>query len=166
LVAAARAFALRAYGSEDKLEHPFEVARLVEAAGASEDVVAAAVLHDVVEDTDAGVEEIAAEFGSRIAALVETLTEDESIRAYSERKSDLRTRTCAAGRGAALIAVADKLSRVRSMRRGEKHPRERKVAHYERTLALVRELHPGLPLLDPLGKELAALRLDLAHVGV
>jgi (p)ppGpp synthase/HD superfamily hydrolase len=166
LVEGARAFALRAYGSESKLEHPLEVARLVEATGASEDVVAAAVLHDVAEDTDAGVEEITAEFGPRIAALVETLTEDDSIRAYRERKADLRTRACAAGPDAAVIAVADKLSRVRGIRRGDKQPRQRKVAHYEARLALVREHYPGLPLLDQLGKELAALRVDRAGVRV
>jgi HD domain len=163
LIGGAWAFALRAYASEDDLRHPLEVARLIESAGASEDVVAAALLHDVVEDTSVGVEEIAAEFGSRIAALVDTLTEDDSIRAYSERKADLRARACAAGPDAAVIAVADKLSRVHGMRRGEKTPRERKVAHYEATLALVREAYPDLPLLDQLAKELRTLRAELVH---
>jgi (p)ppGpp synthase/HD superfamily hydrolase len=51
LVATARTFARRAYGSEDALAHPLEVAGLVDSAGFPDDVVAAALLHDVVEDT-------------------------------------------------------------------------------------------------------------------
>jgi (p)ppGpp synthase/HD superfamily hydrolase len=166
LVARARAFAERAYGADHELDHPLEVARLVEAAGASEEVVTAALLHDVVEDNDVGLEAIAAEFGARIAALVEALTEDASIRAYSDRKADLRARSCEAGADAALIALADKLSRVRGIRRAGKRPRARKLAHYEATLALVREQYPDLALLDELDKELAALRVDLAYVRV
>jgi (p)ppGpp synthase/HD superfamily hydrolase len=140
-----------------------EVARLVEAAGAPDQVVAAALLHDVVEDTDVEVAGVAAEFGSRIAALVATLTEDESIRGYSARKADLRRRACVAGPEAALISVADKLSSVRRMRRGTKEPKQRKLAHYDATLALVRSEHPNLPLLDQLAKELGALRVELSR---
>lgn len=161
LVERARTFALEAYGSEARLEHPADVARLVDSVGAADPVVAAALLHDILEDTDADPAQIAGEFGSRVAALVSALTEDESIRRYSERKEDLRMRVSAAGADATLIAVADKLSRVRQMRRGDKGPKERKLAHYEAMLALARRDHPGLPLLDRLGKELAALRADL-----
>jgi hypothetical protein len=163
LVATARAFARRAYGSEDALAHPLEVAGLVESAGFPDEVVAAALLHDVVEDTEVEVVQIGAAFGSRIAALVASLTEDDAIRSYSERKADLRTRSLAAGPEAALIAVADKLSNARRMRRREKAPKERKIAHYEATLALVRRAYPDLPLLDQLAKELRVLRADLVH---
>jgi guanosine-3',5'-bis(diphosphate) 3'-pyrophosphohydrolase len=163
LVATARAFARRAYGSEDALAHPLEVAGLVDSAGSPEEVVAAALLHDVVEDTEVEVVQITAAFGSRIAALVASLTEDDSIRSYSERKADLRTRSVAAGPEAALIAVADKLSNARRMKLRGKAPKERKVAHYEATLALVRGAYPDLPLLDQLGRELGMLRADLVH---
>jgi (p)ppGpp synthase/HD superfamily hydrolase len=164
LVGRAREFALRAYGSEDALAHPAEVARLVEAAGFRDHVVAAALLHDVIEDTDVEVDRIAAQFGSQIAALVATLTEDGSIRIYSERKADLRTRACAAGSEATAIFVADKLSRVRRIRREHKRPKERKLAHYEATLEMASATHPGLPLLDQLRRELAALRIELQRV--
>jgi (p)ppGpp synthase/HD superfamily hydrolase len=164
LVGRAHGFALRAYGSDDRLEHPLDVAGLVESTGCADDVVAAAVLHDVIEDTDVDAAQIAAEMGPRIAALVETLTEDDSIRAYSERKADLRIRACAAGPDTALILVADKLSRARRLRRAQKEPRERKLAHYEASLALASSQHPGLPLLDQLRKELVALRADAQRV--
>ena len=163
-MARARAFALRAYGSEDRLEHPLDVARLVESVGCSDQIVAAALLHDVIEDTDVDSELIASAFGSSVAAFVDALTEDESIRSYPERKADLRTRAIAAGPDAATIFVADKLSRVRRMRRGEKDAKPRKVAHYEATLALASRTYPELPLLDQLRRELGALRVELARV--
>jgi len=164
LAGRARKFALHAYGTEERLAHPLEVATLVESTGYPDELVAAAVLHDVIEDTDVDAAQIAAEFGSRIAALVATLTEDESIRSYTERKLDLRQRASAAGPDAALVFAADKISNARRMRRRQKDPKERKIAHYEASLALLRAEHPGLPLLDQLGKELAALRADIQRV--
>jgi hypothetical protein len=49
---------------------------------------------------------------------------------------------------------------------GEKYPRQRKIAHYEATLAMVQSEYPGLPLVDQLRKELAALRAELQRVVV
>ena len=89
--------------------------------------------------------------------------EDGSIRSYSERKADLRTRSIAGCAETALVAVADKVSNARRMRRGEKAPKQRKVAHYEATLALVSGAYPDLPLLDLLGKELRMLRAGRVH---
>lgn len=163
LVERAREFARNAYGSDTALDHPLEVADLVKRAGAPEEVVAAAVLHDLIEDTDATAAEIAREFGSRIAALVSTMTEDQSIGEYEERKREHRERSSAAGRDVALLFVADKLSNARRMRRAQKQPDAEKLAHYGATLDLMRRTHPGLPLLDDLDRELRALREDLQH---
>ena len=137
------------------------MARLVESVGYSDEVIAAALLHDVIEDTEVDAAQIAASFGSPIAALVEALTEDDSIRSYPERKADLRLRACTAGPEAAVIFVADKLSRVRRIRRGEKGAKQRKIAHYEATLELASRTHPGLPLLDQLRRELGTLRVEM-----
>lgn len=158
LLSRARDFARQAYRSDAELAHPVEVAALVEAAGGPDELIAVALLHDTLEDTDAEASQIAAAFGSRIAALVCTLTEDETIKNYRARKADLRARACAAGPDAGLIFIADKLSNARRMRRGEKAFKERKVAHYEATLALFRSEQPSLPLLDSLAHELRALR--------
>jgi (p)ppGpp synthase/HD superfamily hydrolase len=158
LVTRAHQFARRAYGQEEDLAHPLEVSRLVEATGAPDELTAAALLHDVLEDTDLEASELASAFGSHITALVCTLTEDETIANYQARKADLRSRAAAAGHDAALISVADKLSNTRRMRRGEKAIKQRKVAHYEATLALMRAEFPSLPLLEQLAQELAGLR--------
>jgi (p)ppGpp synthase/HD superfamily hydrolase len=154
-------FAAEAYGSREALEHPLEVARLVRDSGADEETVAAAVLHDVLEDTDVEASEIAAKFGSRVAALVSTMTEDESIEDYQRRKDEHRRRVADAGRDVALIFVADKLSNARRMRRNAKQPDARKIAHYASTLELMRARYPDLPLLDQLDEVLQGVRQDL-----
>jgi (p)ppGpp synthase/HD superfamily hydrolase len=161
VVERAHSFAAEAYDSPKELEHPCEVAELVRQAGADEELQAAAVLHDLVEDTDVQVSQIAAEFGSHVAAVVAAMTEDESIEEYLERKRDHRLRARDAGRDVALLFVADKLSNARRMRRAAKEPKARKLGHYGATLETMREAYPDLPLLDELEVELTALRAEL-----
>ena len=150
----ARAYASDAYDSDKELEHPVEVATLVGAA--DEELWAAALLHDLVEDTDAELSAIAAEFGARVAAIVGAMTEDGSIADYGERKEEHRQRARDSGRDVALVFVADKLSNARRMRRGQKQPDARKLAHYRSTLDTMRAAYPDLPLLDELEAELRA----------
>jgi (p)ppGpp synthase/HD superfamily hydrolase len=148
----ARAFALAAYGSPQELEHPNEVATLVDTE--DEELWTAALLHDVVEDTEVGLPQIEEEFGPRVAAIVAALTEDDAIEAYGDRKQEARHRVRDAGRDAARVFVADKLSNVRRMRRGQKRADERKLAHYRATLETMRSAYPDLPLLEELEAEL------------
>lgn len=155
----AHEFARRAYGSEP--EHSNEVRDLVERAGGDEDLQAAALLHDLVEDTDVGLDAIRAEFGPKIAGYVDAMTEDDSIDGYAERKEEHRLRARDAGRAVALMFVADKLSNARRMRRGVKEPDARKLGHYGATLQTMRAAYPDLPLLDELGHELDELRSEL-----
>ena len=150
----ARSFAAEAYGSEAELAHPTEVATLV--GSDDEDLWVAAILHDLVEDTQVELPEIAAEFGSRVAALVAGMTEDGSIEDYGERKHEHRQRARDAGRDVALLFVADKLSNIRRMRRGQKAPQAAKLEHYRLTLETMRDVYPDVPLLDELEQELVA----------
>lgn len=148
----AREFAAQAYGSAQELEHPTEVATLVGAD--DQELWAAALLHDLVEDTAVELPGIEEEFGARVAELVGALTEDTSISDYRERKEEARCRARDAGRDAALLFVADKLSNARRMRRGQKAPEPRKLEHYAATLRTMREAYPDLPLLAELDEEL------------
>jgi (p)ppGpp synthase/HD superfamily hydrolase len=148
----ARAFAAQAYDSSQELEHPTEVATLV--GSGDDELYAAALLHDLVEDTDVQLPEIAREFGPRVAALVEAMTEDGSISDYRERKEEARCRVRDSGRDAALLFVADKLSNARRMRAAKKEPDARKIAHYGATLETMRAAYPDLPLLPELQEEL------------
>jgi len=154
----ARAFAAEAYSTEEELDHPAEVAALVRNAGGDAGLEAAAILHDLVEDTNVELSQIASEFGSHVAGLVAAMTEDESIADYAERKEEHRGRACHAGREAGLLFVADKLSNAQRMRRGQKEPDARKLAHYARTLATMRAAYADLPLLDELEAELTRAR--------
>ncbi len=59
--------------------HPIEAAAIVGSLTSKQEVIAAAVLHDTVEDTPVTIEEIEASFGSRVAELVAAETEDKRI---------------------------------------------------------------------------------------
>ncbi|GBQ52311.1 HD domain-containing protein [Komagataeibacter sucrofermentans] len=65
----------RKYTGDPYIVHPRRVAQTVKQTGARDEVVAAALLHDVVEDTPVTLEEIRTEFGENVAALVEMVTD-------------------------------------------------------------------------------------------
>ena len=75
--------------------HPLEVAALLSGRGFDDDVIAAGLLHDVVENSEATVEDVRARFGERTATIVAALTEDDGIEDYDERKAALRDRAAA-----------------------------------------------------------------------
>jgi (p)ppGpp synthase/HD superfamily hydrolase len=148
----ARSFAAGAYRSGQELEHPTEVATLV---GSDDpELYAAALLHDLVEDTGVELDDVSEEFGPRVGALVAAMTEDSSISDYRDRKQEARERARDAGRDAATLFVADKLSNIRRMRRGKKEPEPRKLQHYRDTVATMKAAYPDLPLLADLADEL------------
>ena len=139
------------------VDHPVAVARLLDEAGFAEDVVAAALLHDVVEDSVTDVGEIRERFGAPVADLVAGMTEDESIEPYEQRKAAHRDQVRAAGRSTAAIFAADKLVNARAMA-GASSPDEAKLDHYEHTLAALCADHPDLEFLGALRNELLGLR--------
>jgi (p)ppGpp synthase/HD superfamily hydrolase len=96
--------------------HPLEVAATLDALGFDDDVTAAALLHDVLEQTDLDGDELERRFGARVAGLVATLTDDESIEDDRERKAMLRRQVAESDRDAAAIFAADKVSKVRELR--------------------------------------------------
>lgn len=152
------------------VEHPRGVAEMLAAAGYEDEVLAAALLHDVVEGSGTTIEDLRGPFGGRVAGIVGALTDDESIESYRQRKAEHRERVGAAGPEALAIYAADKLSNARTLRgalasRAEDEvareftvPLELKLEVWEADLALLREKAPALPFLDPLADELTALR--------
>ena len=98
------------------LVHPAEVASLLARLGYPDDVVAAAVLHDVLEDTDAELAELQSRFGSRVADLVAVVSDDPAIADEDERKAEVRERARALGGDALAVYAADKVSKVRELR--------------------------------------------------
>jgi guanosine-3',5'-bis(diphosphate) 3'-pyrophosphohydrolase len=142
---------------EAKLRHSVEVARLLREAGFDEEVVAAGLLHDVVEATASQLSPVAERFGSRTAALVEAMTEDDRIESYEARKAEHRARVTAHGSPAAAIYAADKLAKMPHLRADPGSASERQFAHYQQTLRTLSAGHPDLPFLGELEQELAAL---------
>jgi (p)ppGpp synthase/HD superfamily hydrolase len=142
--------------------HPVEVACLLHEAGYSDQVVAAGVLHDVLEDTDVEHTELEQRFGREVAELVEAVSDDPTIEDHAERKAALRRQVANAGESAAAVFAADKVSkarelRVRVSRGGLKHGDGAKIDHYEQSLAMLMELIPGHELVDQLRMELESV---------
>jgi (p)ppGpp synthase/HD superfamily hydrolase len=108
---------VRKYTFEPYIVHPAEVAKIVRDAGGSEAMVAAAWLHDTVEDTGVTIETIRAEFGVEVAELVGWLTDvsrpEHGNRAH--RKSLDRAHSAAAPAEAQTVKLADLIANTRSI---------------------------------------------------
>jgi (p)ppGpp synthase/HD superfamily hydrolase len=142
------------------ISHPLEVAALLDEAGAPDHVVAAGVLHDVVEKTDAAPADIRSRFGAPVARLVLAVTEDRSIAGYEARKAALRRQVANAGEEALSVFAADKISKVRELALFSgalSRSRARKLHHYQDSLKLLEERVPNAPLTSRLRDELDRL---------
>ncbi len=137
------------------IDHPVAVAELLSAEGFDPQIVAAALLHDVVEDTATETGEIEQRFGPEVALLVAEMTEDEEIEPYERRKAEHRERVARDRRSAAIYA-ADKLAKTRRIE-DPSQSSEQQIEHYSRTLDKLCDTHPDLPFLGDLSEELARL---------
>lgn len=102
--------------------HPLEVACIVSTMTSSQELLAAAVLHDTVEDTDTSIETIRNEFGDNVAKIVES----ESDKVYENmsetdswkmRKEFAISRLAKANLECKIVALGDKLSNMRAIYR-------------------------------------------------
>jgi (p)ppGpp synthase/HD superfamily hydrolase len=98
------------------IDHPVAVAEHLVKHRHGDEVLAAALLHDVIEKSEIEAAEVRARFGDAVADLVEALTEDEAIESYEERKDEHRRRVAEADPAALAIFAADKLTNVAMLR--------------------------------------------------
>ena len=142
--------------------HPIEAASILERSGYPDHVVAAAVLHDVLEDTEAERPELEERFGPEVAELVATVSDDPSITDPEAQKDDVRERVRRAGGYAQAVYAADKISKVRELRTMMARSladdslavrRER----YRKALRMLEETIPGSRLVELLRFELETL---------
>lgn len=163
-------------GGMPYIEHPVAVATLLAENDFDDEVLAAALLHDVVEDSETTVEDLRAAFGEPVAGLVDALSDDESIADYRARKDEHRERVAAADGAALAIYGADKLTNVRTLRgayaeQGEtvaeefKVPLDLKLEIWHADLETLRREAPELPFLDELAEEITLLQGDRAAAG-
>ena len=126
IVARADAFAAKAhsainhkrkYTGDDYIVHPREVAAIVASVPHTPEMLAAALLHDTVEDTGVGIETIRAEFGAVVAGLVADLTDVSTPGGGNRaiRKGIDLAHTAGASPSAKTIKLADLLSNTASI---------------------------------------------------
>ena len=145
---------------ETRIDHPTEVARLLARRGAEDETVAAALLHDVLEDTTVTREELEREFGPGIAELVASVSEDPSIGDYADRKAQLREQVADAGEEAATIFLADKLATLNRLEETQQGLPPAKLDHYRETAALLADRYPDLPFVAEVRHALRNVRQD------
>ena len=174
LLDAALATAAEAHAGQQRadgspyLGHPLRVCDLLAEAGAGERMLAAALLHDAVEDSELTVGAVVERFGVEVGELVAALTDDDAIEDWVERKDALRAQVAAAGARAAAIYAADKLANLRELRdlyaeQGEaavdlyKAPTlDLRIEAWRRDVEMIARTAPGLALLPVLDAELTA----------
>ena len=93
--------------------HPLETAVIVSRMTEDPELISAALLHDVLEDTEVTFEELSELFGKRVADLVAAESEDNR-KTWKERKHATIERLASASREEKLLCLADKLSNLRS----------------------------------------------------
>lgn len=96
--------------------HPMEAAIIVSSLTTDPEMLAAAILHDTIEDTDVTIEQIRREFGAHVAELVHHETSPLPHDApWRDRKQAQAEQLAAAPRDSKIVAIGDKLSNLRAI---------------------------------------------------
>ncbi len=125
-------FATKAHKNTERREkntpyiiHPLEVLSICETMTDDKEVLAAAVLHDVIEDTDFTYDDILKEFGKRVADIVSSESDNE-LEGYNKNnpwkvnKELAIKRLQKANLDCKMVALSDKLSNLRAINRDYK----------------------------------------------
>jgi myo-inositol-1(or 4)-monophosphatase len=122
-------FAVKAHAGTERrgkgfpyIVHPMEAMEIVATITSDQALLAAAALHDTVEDTDVTIDMLREEFGDRVADLVasESDTFEDGVSeedSWHSRKQDAIDRLADASREAKIVALGDKLSNMRAIAR-------------------------------------------------
>jgi (p)ppGpp synthase/HD superfamily hydrolase len=144
------------------LIHPLEVASFLERDGYPDHVVAAAVLHDILEDTDAERSELESQFGREVSDLVARVSDDPSVEGEEEQKAEVRERVRHAGGYSPVVYGADKVSKARELRMSiaaglDTEQAQTKLRRYQKSLEMLEETIPQTRVVELLRFELEAL---------
>jgi (p)ppGpp synthase/HD superfamily hydrolase len=151
------------------IDHPLAVGERLAEEEFTEEVVAAGLLHDVLEYTHFPLDKLRKRFGVDVTAIVFALTEDMEIIGYEQRKDELRQLVAEAGPDAWMVFTADKLANVEVLRKAyaiegedvdEDLPIElnRKILVWEDDLEMLfAETSEGTPLVDRFANEMVGL---------
>jgi (p)ppGpp synthase/HD superfamily hydrolase len=143
------------------VSHPLEVGALLDRFDYPDHVIAAAVLHDVLENTETRPGELTDRFGVDVCRLVALVSDDPAIADEDERKEELLERVHEAGGYALVIYAADKVSKVRELqtlaaRGDEEADADAKLRRHRNSLAMLEETIPENEVVHLLRRELRA----------
>jgi len=143
------------------INHPIALAEVLAGEGgvADVEVLAAALLHDTIEDTATSLEELRAAFGARIAGMVAEVTDDKNLE-KSERKRLQIEHAAHISHEAKLVKLADKICNVRDV---AYHPPAkwdlaRRREYFDWAKAVVDQLRGVHPALEKKFDEAYALK--------
>ncbi len=143
------------------INHPIALARVlsVEAGLADAKLLAAAVLHDTLEDTETSYEELRERFGRTVAAVVLEVTDDKTL-PKEERKRLQIEHAAHISRRAKLVKLADKICNVRDVAANPPHgwPLERRREYFDWAKQVVDRMRGTHRRLDRLFDEAYARR--------
>lgn len=154
----------RKNGDVPYVNHPLAVARslAVEARITDPTVLAAALLHDTLEDTDTAFEELVREFGAAVAGVVREVTDDRRL-PKAERKRQQVVHARELSPAARLVKLADKLDNLRDLQRRPPPTWDaaRVAGYFVWAHAVVLALGPADPVLWAALQEVFAAELDV-----
>ncbi len=161
IVLAASAFAAHKHRDQRRkgadaspyINHPIAVANVLanEAGITDPAILAAALLHDTIEDTDTTAEELEAEFGPGIASIVVEVTDDKALDKPVRKQLQIE-HAATLSRPAQLVKLADKICNIRDMSRSPPvdWPFERRVEYFGWAKQVVDQMRGVSPVLEKL----------------
>ena len=133
------------------INHPIALVNVLvnEADVTDSEVIATALLHDTIEDTETTGDEIEAQFGARIRVLVEAVTDDKALD-KAERKALQIAKAADLPKQAKLVKLADKICNLRDIvdNPPDNWPLERRQAYFEWARQVIDGLRGCHPVLE------------------
>lgn len=130
----AHKFQLRKDNQTPFINHPIQVAELISDVGGikNEDILSAAILHDIIEDTPTSYNEVKQIFGAKIADIVKECSDDKSL-PKAERKRLQIINVSKKSYEAKIVKLADKIANMTDIlvNTPTDWDKERKLAYFE-----------------------------------
>jgi guanosine-3',5'-bis(diphosphate) 3'-pyrophosphohydrolase len=135
------------------INHPIALANVLAIEAGIDDpiVLAAALLHDTIEDTATTARELEAAFGAEIARVVVEVTDDKSLPKWERKRAQIEHAT-ALSRQAKLVKLADKICNLRDMSDAPpaSWPLERRRDYFDWSKQVIDGLRGAHPILEAL----------------
>lgn len=121
---------VRKEGDTPYIVHPVMVALDLKTRGFSDDIVAAALVHDVLEDTDFPKDQLESELGNVVMEIVRAVTNDDSL-SWEQKKLRYIETVRGGSEGAKAVATADKIHNAKSLLAAHKQQGEALWSHFK-----------------------------------